>query len=64
MYLAWRVDSLYRELDADIFKKPYDTLKVGVPALLYVIQNNLLFLALSALDAATYQVILRIFDIF
>lgn len=53
--LVWSIGDLYRELDADIFQKPYDTLKVGVPALLYVIQNNLLFLALSALDAATYQ---------
>jgi len=53
---SWKIDGLYRELEADIFKKPYDTLKVGVPALLYVIQNNLLFLALSSLDAATYQV--------
>uniref|UniRef100_A0A1I7WXF8 Protein kinase domain-containing protein n=1 Tax=Heterorhabditis bacteriophora TaxID=37862 RepID=A0A1I7WXF8_HETBA len=29
---------------------------VAVPAVLYVIQNNLLFLALSKLDAASYQV--------
>lgn len=43
-------------MQTDIFKKPYDTLKVGVPALIYVIQNNLLFLALAKLDAATYQV--------
>jgi len=31
-------------------------LKVSVPAILYTVQNNLLFLALSHLDAATYQV--------
>uniref|UniRef100_A0A0K0DUL8 UDP-N-acetylglucosamine transporter n=1 Tax=Strongyloides stercoralis TaxID=6248 RepID=A0A0K0DUL8_STRER len=43
-------------INKDIIKKPLDTLKVGVPAVLYVIQNNLLFLALSKLDAATYQV--------
>ena len=30
--------------------------QVSVPALLYVVQNNLLFLALSKLNAATYQV--------
>lgn len=31
-------------------------LQMSVPAVLYVVQNNLLFLALSKLDAATYQV--------
>ncbi|EDV28018.1 UDP-N-acetylglucosamine transporter [Trichoplax sp. H2] len=40
----------------EILSKPLDTLKVSVPALLYTVQNNLLFLALSNLDAATYQV--------
>eukprot|EP00051_Salpingoeca_urceolata_P027830 m.483482 g.483482 ORF g.483482 m.483482 type:complete len:337 (-) comp22954_c0_seq1:212-1222(-) len=33
-----------------------ETLKLAVPAFLYTIQNNLLFVALSNLDAATYQV--------
>uniref|UniRef100_A0A915CVT4 UDP-N-acetylglucosamine transporter n=1 Tax=Ditylenchus dipsaci TaxID=166011 RepID=A0A915CVT4_9BILA len=52
----WNFNRFYNELNTDIFQKSKDTLKVGVPALLYVIQNNLLFLALSKLDAATYQV--------
>ena len=30
--------------------------KVSVPAILYTVQNNLLYIALSHLDAATYQV--------
>jgi len=33
-----------------------DGMKLLIPALMYVIQNNLLFIALSNLDAATYQV--------
>lgn len=43
-------------LNAEVFQKPGETLKVAVPAVLYTVQNNLLFLALSYLDAATYQV--------
>ncbi|CAI4226574.1 unnamed protein product [Auanema sp. JU1783] len=53
---GWRWSGFRGELSRDIFSKPADTLKVAVPAVLYVIQNNLLFLALSKLDAATYQV--------
>ena len=36
--------------------QPYDTMKTGLPALLYTLQNNLLFIAISNLDAATFQV--------
>ncbi|XP_071842332.1 UDP-N-acetylglucosamine transporter-like isoform X1 [Apostichopus japonicus] len=43
-------------LNNEILQKPWDTLKLAVPSGLYTIQNNLLFLALSNLDAATYQV--------
>lgn len=39
-----------------ILKNKIDTLKVCGPALLYVIQNNILYLAASHLDAASYQV--------
>jgi UDP-sugar transporter A1/2/3 len=42
--------------DTTIIKQPTDTLKVCMPSLLYVIQNNLLYLSASNLDAATYQV--------
>jgi len=39
-----------------ILCQPYDTFKTGIPALLYTLQNNLLFVAISNLDAATFQV--------
>lgn len=40
----------------EIFGSPWETIKLLLPATLYTIQNNLLFIALSKLDAATYQV--------
>ena len=52
----WSWVRFRNELKKDVFDKPGDNLKVSVPAVLYVVQNNLLFLALSKLDAATYQV--------
>lgn len=39
-----------------IIRQSKDTFKTGIPALLYTLQNNLLFVAISNLDAATFQV--------
>ncbi|CAL4114900.1 unnamed protein product, partial [Meganyctiphanes norvegica] len=46
------LDRIYRDVLINVF----ETLKLSIPAFLYVVQNNLLFIALSNLDAATYQV--------
>ncbi|VEL27385.1 unnamed protein product [Protopolystoma xenopodis] len=35
---------------------PLDTLKIGIPSFLYVVQNYLLYSAITELDAPTYQV--------
>ncbi|CAL8281103.1 unnamed protein product [Lota lota] len=43
-------------LKEEIVSKPLDTLKLAIPAGIYTLQNNLLYVALSNLDAATYQV--------
>jgi len=40
----------------NIIQQPLDCLKISVPAVIYVIQNNLLYVAISHLDASTYQV--------
>jgi len=43
-------------LDKTIIKQPMDTLKVMVPSAVYLVQNNLLYVAASNLDVATYQI--------
>ena len=47
---------LLETIDKQIIQQPMDTLKVCVPSFVYVIQNNLLYVSASHLDAATYQV--------
>ncbi|KAK2575466.1 hypothetical protein KPH14_011197 [Odynerus spinipes] len=50
------LQKFYTTLKQTIIKQPIDTLKVCVPSVLYIIQNNLLYVSASNLDAATYQV--------
>ncbi|KAI6651713.1 hypothetical protein LOD99_4961 [Oopsacas minuta] len=48
----------------EIFTLKYvDTLKMSVPAILYVFQNNLLYVAASNLDAAVFQFRICLCDI-
>ncbi|CAM9127070.1 unnamed protein product, partial [Discosporangium mesarthrocarpum] len=50
-YEAW-----IRKLRIEILYKPYEIVRLAVPSVLYTAQNNLLFIALANLDAATYSV--------
>lgn len=47
---------LYESLQQHVFKRPTDALKILVPALLYLVQNTLLYVALSNLTAPIFQV--------
>lgn len=50
------VQKFFKSLHKTIIANPIDTLKVCVPSLVYIVQNNLLYVSASHLDAATYQV--------
>jgi hypothetical protein len=50
------IGGAYRSLRDEVIAQPGEILKMAVPSLLYTVQNNLLYYALSHLDAATFQV--------
>ncbi|XP_030606858.1 solute carrier family 35 member A3b isoform X1 [Archocentrus centrarchus] len=52
----FNLHAVKRLLNEEILSKPMDTMKLIIPAGIYTLQNNLLYVALSNLDAATYQV--------
>ncbi|XP_036034000.1 CMP-sialic acid transporter [Onychomys torridus] len=57
--LATETGSLGRfktSLSENILGSPKELVKLSVPSLVYAVQNNMAFLALSHLDAAVYQV--------
>ncbi|KAG7329815.1 hypothetical protein KOW79_006037 [Hemibagrus wyckioides] len=55
-YNSCSVRDLYQELKEEIVHRPSETVKLVIPSGVYTLQNNLLYVALSNLDAATYQV--------
>ncbi|NWS54951.1 S35A1 protein, partial [Chunga burmeisteri] len=57
--LAKETGSLARlitSLKENVFGSPTELLKLSVPSVVYALQNNMAFVALSNLDAAVYQV--------
>ena len=47
---------LKTSLRQNVLRSPTELMKFSVPSLVYAVQNNMAFLALSNLDAAVYQV--------
>ncbi|KAJ3606859.1 hypothetical protein NHX12_026377 [Muraenolepis orangiensis] len=47
---------LKSSLGEHVFGSPKELLKLSIPSVVYAVQNNMAFLALSNLDAAVYQV--------
>ncbi len=52
---------LLQTLRSDVLNQPSEMMKISVPSLVYTVQNNLLYFALSHLNAATYMVCYQVF---
>jgi len=51
---------LAMEIHKHTVGSPTEMIKLGVPSFLYTVQNNLLYLALTNLDAPTYQILYQL----
>lgn len=51
---------LFKELHEEIILKPKETALLLIPSFLYLVQNNLLFLAVAHLEPAVYQVLAQL----
>lgn len=56
----WNVREWSSLISKQVTEKPLDNFKISVPALLYLMQNNLVFVAISNMNSATYQVLCQL----
>uniref|UniRef100_A0A0N5A3N9 Uncharacterized protein n=1 Tax=Parastrongyloides trichosuri TaxID=131310 RepID=A0A0N5A3N9_PARTI len=56
VYETGSINSMIRQINSQVIKQPFDTLKVCIPAMIYIVQNNLFYLAASHLDAASFMI--------
>merc|ERR1711997_766167 len=54
--LHYDINEWKNTLYQTIWINKFDTLKVCIPSFIYLVQNNLLYVAASNLDVATYQI--------
>jgi multidrug transporter EmrE-like cation transporter len=54
--MSGNIKHFVHEMHHHTIDSPIEMMKLTIPSLLYTVQNNLLYLALTNLDAATYQV--------
>jgi UDP-sugar transporter A1/2/3 len=54
--MSGNIKHFVTEIHHHTVQSPVEMMKLTIPSLLYTVQNNLLYLALTNLDAATYQV--------
>ena len=53
---SFNVPRFIQNLKENIVDQPMDCVKISVPGVIYMLQNNLLYVAVANLEAATYQV--------
>jgi UDP-sugar transporter A1/2/3 len=60
LYEQGSISGLFLEIQKHTIQSPREMMKLCVPSLLYTVQNNLLYVALTNLDAATYQILYQL----
>jgi UDP-sugar transporter A1/2/3 len=53
---TYSFNEMCNSINEQIIKNPMDCIKTGIPAFLFTIQTNLVYVAISNLDAAVFQV--------